>query len=97
MPEYTFFAFSSLVIILLFDYSAKTHLVRLKKFWFFHGVVFVLTLIFDNYAIYKGIYSYDSKHILGILLPYAPLEDFLFGFSLITLNLILYERKSNKK
>lgn len=97
MLEYTFFALASVVIVIIFDYISKTRLIWQKKFWIFQVVVFTLTLIFDNYAIIRGIYAYDDDQILGIYLLYAPLEDFFFAFSLITLNLILYERRLKKQ
>lgn len=97
MNSYTLFAFTSVVIVFLVDTLLKTDLITNKKFWILQTVVFILTLIFDNFAVAKGIYYYDIDQISGIRLPYAPIEDFLFGFSLVTLNLIIYEWNTRRK
>ena len=37
---------------------------------------------------------YDDRHTTGIRFPFdIPIEDFLFGFALVTATLLLWERR----
>jgi lycopene cyclase domain-containing protein len=51
------------------------------------GLVMVtLTLIFDNVIIGTGIVAYDESLLSGIMLGYAPIED--FAYTLVALVLV---------
>lgn len=49
-------------------------------------VMLTLTLIFDNVIIGTGIVAYDQSKLSGIMLGYAPIED--FAYTLVALVLI---------
>lgn len=49
-----------------------------KSWWIALGVLLVLTLIFDNLAIWAGLFSYTPALISGISLGLAPIEDFFY-------------------
>ncbi|TFD60238.1 lycopene cyclase domain-containing protein [Cryobacterium suzukii] len=38
----------------------------------------LLTAVFDNLMIAAGLFSYDPKHISGLLIGLAPIEDFAY-------------------
>lgn len=42
------------------------------------GVLLVLTLVFDNIIVGVGLVDYDPERILGIRLPWMPIEDFSY-------------------
>ena len=54
----------------------KTLLGRVRLF----GVLFLLTLAFDNLIIAYHIVAYSPQYTIGIRLVYTPVED--FGYSL---------------
>jgi lycopene cyclase domain-containing protein len=49
-------------------------------------IMLKLTLIFDNVIIGTGIVAYDQSKLSGIMLGYAPIED--FAYTLVALVLI---------
>jgi lycopene cyclase domain-containing protein len=97
MISYTLISIASAFLVMVVDHFSGTRLYRKKIFWYFHAVIFVLTILVDSHSGYLPVILYNPDTYLGIRLAHVPVENFLFGFSLITLNLILYERYSQKK
>ncbi len=59
---------------------------------FITGVVMLLlTLIFDNVIIGTGIVAYDPSKLSGILLGFAPIEDFAYTLVALVLTPSLFE------
>ncbi len=54
-------------------------------------VMLTLTLIFDNVIIGTGIVAYDQEKLSGIMLGYAPIEDFAYTLVALVLTPSLYE------
>ncbi|NBU23526.1 MAG: lycopene cyclase domain-containing protein [Actinobacteria bacterium] len=54
-------------------------------------VMMTLTLIFDNVIIGTGIVAYDQSKLSGIMLGYAPIEDFAYTLVALVLTPSLYE------
>ena len=80
-----------IVIVLALDAAAKTGLVKRKMFWIFHLIVLGVTTLVDNF-ISGGAVRFPPEMILGIKVGSTPVENYLFGFSLLTLNLVLFEK-----
>ena len=97
MPIYTYNALNSVLLVLFLDKCLGTNLIRQKRYWKFMVLILGLTFVFDNYAVYIGIYAFNPTATLNIFLPYAPLENFLMSFSLVTANIIVYEWYYSKK
>ncbi len=91
MKEYTLATFASVLCVIILDQVLRTKLVKQKKFWYFHIVVFFLACIVDNVISGRPYVFFNSSHIIGVRIGFVPIENFFFGFSLITLNLILFE------
>lgn len=91
MKEYTILSVISVLLAITLDFTLKTKLVKNKKFWIFWAVMFVLIFIVNGYLTWRPIVIYGENYYLGIRLFTIPVEDFLFGFSLITFNIILWE------
>lgn len=49
-------------------------------------VMLSLTLVFDNVIIGTGIVAYDQSKLSGVMLGYAPIED--FAYTLVALVLV---------
>lgn len=96
MQEYTTLAFVSVAAAIIVDLVLKTNLVKNKKFWIFWAVMFVLIFIVNGYLTWRPIVMYGEGHYMGIRIFTIPVEDFLYGFSLITLNIAIWEFMTRK-
>ena len=99
MMDYTILVIAGSIIVIVLDSILSTKVLRKKLFWVFWSVVTVLMIIVNGYLTWRPVVIYNEAKILGIRLFTIPLEDFFFGFSLIGLNLIIWEyfnRKENK-
>ena len=91
MKEYTVLAFISVFVTVCVDANAKTHLLKNKLFYFFLGVIFLFTLLVNGYLAGRRVVLYNEMSILGLRIGSIPLEDFLFGFSMVVLTIVLWE------
>jgi len=102
MMEYTILASVSVILVIILDFVLRTRLILNKKFWVFWIVMFILIFIVNGYLTWRPIVIYGDEFYLHIRLFTIPIEDFLFGFSLITSNIIIWEfitarmKKKNK-
>lgn len=97
MKEYTLLALIFVLLAVAMDLILKTRLVYNKKFWIFWAVMFVLMFIVNGFLTWRPVVIYGEGFYLGIRLFTIPIEDFLFGFSLITSNIVLWEFYTQKK
>jgi len=58
---------------------------RAAALWVALGVMFSLTLVFDNAIIGFGIVDYDEALISGLRLGFAPVEDFAYTLAALLL------------
>ena len=72
-------AFSALIDIILLC----TRLLFRKVFWTSYAIILLFQLITNWWLTSRKIVMYDSHAIIGTRLASAPVEDLLFGFSLI--------------
>ncbi len=63
-----------------------------KNWWITLAIVLVLTLIFDNLAIWAGFFSYAPERILDIHIGLAPIEDFFYAILVCMLVPLLLTR-----
>ena len=61
----------------------RTGVLRRKLFWTAYAIVLFFQLLTNGWLTGRGIVTYDDEVILGPRLAYAPVEDLLFGFSLV--------------
>jgi lycopene cyclase domain-containing protein len=91
VKEYTLAALVSVIVVVLLDRTLKVCLTSRKEFWIFLAVMFGFKLIFNGYLTWRPIVLYGERFFLTIRIGTIPLEDFLFGFSMITLTVLLWE------
>ena len=91
MKEYTLLAVLSVGVALLLDRWLHTMVVRTRVFWIAMGIMFLFKIPSNGYLTWRPIVLYNPDQFLGIRLWTIPLEDFLFGFGLITVTLVLWE------
>lgn len=65
----------------------RTRLVTRAVFWVAYAIVLVFQLLMNGVLTGLGVVTYDPAAIWGPRIAYAPVEDLLFGFALITLTL----------
>lgn len=66
----------------------RTRLLTRRIFWTSYAIIVVFQLITNGVLTGFGIVRYDPAAILGPRLAYAPVEDLLFGFALVTQSLV---------
>lgn len=68
----------------------RTGLLRRRLFWASYAVVLGFQLVVNGVLTGRKIVAYDEHVILGSRVAYAPVEDLLFGFAMVTLTLLLW-------
>jgi len=61
----------------------RTNLLRRKVFWASYAVILVFQLLVNGILTGQRLVVYASADIIGWRVAYAPVEDLLFGFSLV--------------
>ena len=83
---YTDIALSSVVVAVLVDlFLLKTSLLTKSVFWTSYAIILPFQLITNWWLTSRDIVMYSPSAIIGRRLAGAPIEDLLFGFSLILL------------
>ncbi len=97
MPEYTAMAVLSVVGTLAAErFWLRTGILRQAQYWIAMGIVYVFHVLVDGWLtkLSAPIVIYDEDQIVGLRIPWdIPVEDYLFGFSMITLTLMLWVRR----
>jgi lycopene cyclase domain-containing protein len=96
MKEYTLLAIASALITIWLDRFLGTNILRRKVFWVFLGVMYFFKTIVNGYLTWRPIVLYGESFYLGIRLGRIPIEDYVYGFSLIALSVIFWEHHKNK-
>lgn len=94
--EYTYAACISVVAVVLLDALARTRVLRRRRFWIFIGVMFGFKTIVNGYLTFRPIVLYGDGFTLGVRLFTIPVEDYLYGFGLITASIIVWEHLRRK-
>ena len=82
--SYTALASIGVAFALLLDLVVlRTRVVTRRVFWTAYAIVVVFQLLTNGWLTGRDIVRYDDDAILGTRLVYAPVEDLLFGFSLV--------------
>ncbi|MFE9788985.1 lycopene cyclase domain-containing protein [Nocardia salmonicida] len=74
----------------------RTGLFRRPGYWLSMIIVLSFQILVDGWLtkLTAPLVLYDSDHITGIRFPWdIPVEDYLFGFAMVTAVLLLWERE----
>jgi lycopene cyclase domain-containing protein len=86
--SYTELASIAVVLVVIIDlFVARTRLLTRKAFWTAYAIVLVFQLIVNGVLTGVPVVRYDRTAIIGARIAYAPVEDLMFGFSMILLTL----------
>lgn len=78
----------------------RTGLFRRPEYWITMAIVFGFQIMIDGRLtrLPEPVVVYAPRHILGFRFPFdIPVEDFLFGFALVTATLLLWERGARRE
>lgn len=92
---YTFLSIAAAILAITTDIVLKTKLLQQSRYYFFLGVIFMFKLFVNGYLT-AHIVNYNARHILGWRLLSIPLEDFIYGFALITFCISIWEWHKEK-
>ena len=86
--SYSAIAVTAVVAVLAVDlFVLRTRMVTRKVFWAAYAIVIVFQLLLNGVLTGRDVVTYDPRVIWGPRIAYAPVEDLLFGFALVTLTL----------
>ena len=89
---YSDIALDAVVIAILIDlFVTRSQMITRGIFWLTYSVIFPFQLLTNWWLTSKGIVLYSASQIMGKRLAGAPIEDLLFGFSMIVLTLSLWQ------
>jgi lycopene cyclase domain-containing protein len=77
----------------------RTRLLTRKVFWTAYAIILVFQLLMNGVLTGRDVVRYDEAAIWGPRIAYAPVEDLLFGFALVTLTLATWaavNRRANR-
>ena len=91
MKEYTILAFSSVFIAIAIDRITKINILKKARFYIFLLIIFGFKILVNGYLTATNIVMYNPAFFMGLRIGSIPLEDFLFGFSMVTMTIIFWE------
>lgn len=91
MKEYTILAVSSVFITIAIDKITKIRLLKKARFYVFLLIILGFKILVNGYLTATEIVIYNPAFFLGLRLGSIPVEDFLFGFSMVTLSVVFWE------
>ena len=101
MREYTVLAVLSVVATVVLERRVGLGLFRRAQFWVSMVIVAFFQVLVDGWLtkLSAPIVIYNAEHHLGLRFPWdIPVEDYLFGFSMVTSAIVLWERaKRNQR
>jgi len=81
---YTALAILGVVVAVVLDLAVlRTRLLTRRLFWTAYAIIVVFQLATNGWLTGRDIVTYDGDAIAGVRIAYAPVEDLLFGFSLV--------------
>ena len=100
MPEYTLLAVLSVVGTVAVEvFWLRTGIFRRAQYWIAMAIVYCFHVLVDGWLtkLSAPIVIYDEGQITGVRVPWdIPVEDYLFGFSMITVTLLLWVRQGDQ-
>ena len=100
MREYTVLAVLSVLgIVGLEVLWLRTGIFRTAQYWVAMAIVYFFHVLVDGWLtkLSAPVVIYDEGQITGVRVPWdIPVEDYLFGFSMVTLTLLLWVRLGDR-
>ncbi len=101
MPEYTILTLVGIAAIVAWELRwARTGIFRSARYWIAMGIVFFFQIWVDGWLtkLSAPIVIYHPAQHTGIRFPWdIPIEDFGFGFAMVTLTIMCWIRLEPKE
>ena len=97
---YTAPAVLAVLAVCALELVLRTGLFRRPAYWLSMLIVVGFQILVDGWLtkLSAPIVVYDDRQITGIRFPFdIPVEDFLFGFAVVTAVLLLWERQRERR
>lgn len=91
MKEYTILSALSVILAFFIDSKTKVKILCKNDFYLFLSIILFFMFLVNGYLTQKNAVIYNPDFFLNIRISSIPLEDFLFGFSMIALTIIFWE------
>jgi len=95
MPEYTVATVIAVILVVLAElFWARTGIFRTLQYWLSMAIVFAFQVLVDGWLtkLTDPIVLYAPAQMLGVRWPWdIPIEDFGFGFALVTAVIIAWK------
>jgi lycopene cyclase domain-containing protein len=86
--SYSALAVTAVVVVVGVDLAVlRTRMVTRPVFWLSYAIVLAFQLLVNGVLTGLDVVIYDPAAIWGPRIAYAPVEDLLFGFAMVTLTL----------
>jgi lycopene cyclase domain-containing protein len=95
--EYTGSVYVVFGTIALIDMVTKTHLFQNRKLYTFFLICMGLMLVFNGYLTARPVVTYSEAVKTNIHIGSIPIEDFVYGMSLLSASVWVYKRFREKK
>ena len=96
MNEYTIASILAVVAVVAVETAwLRTGIFRTATFWVAYGIILFFQVLVDGWLtkLSAPIVIYSPEEFSGIRFPWdVPVEDYLFGFALVTLVMLLWDR-----
>ncbi len=87
--SYSALAVTAVVAVLVLDLAVyRTRMVTRRVFWVAYAIIITFQLLMNGVLTGLDVVTYDPDTIWGPRIAYAPVEDLLFGFAMVTLTLV---------
>ena len=101
MPEYTVLTACAVVAVVVAELVYfKSGIFTTAQYWWSIVIIFAFQVLVDGWLtkLSAPIVIYDPKEMLGLRTPWdIPVEDFGFGFAMVTLAILLWRRRLDRR
>ena len=91
MKEYTLLAAISAIFTFFLDRRSKVYVLQRREFYHFLLIILFFKFLVNGYLTGNNIVIYNNHFFLRTRIGSIPLEDFFFGFSMVTMSIIFWE------
>lgn len=91
MKEYTLISVAAAVLTVLIARKSASRLFERREFYIFLLIIVFFKLLVNGYLTSRLIVIYNPRFFLNVRIGSIPVEDFLFGFSMVTMTIVLWE------
>jgi lycopene cyclase domain-containing protein len=101
MPGYTVLTIVAVLGVVVVELVwLRTGIFRSAQYWLSLGIVFAFQILVDGWLtkLSAPIVIYNPQEMLGVRAPWdIPVEDFGFGFAMVTLAIVLWQRQLDRR